>query len=364
MVAFDVVARIVGGVLLLLGNAYFVTIEFAMTRVRQFTEGEFQGSMGLEKAWEMTDRLEIFLSGCQLGITICSVGLGVVAEPALAHLLTPAVELTGVGSHALAAVVALAIINLLHVVVGEQAPTYLGIERTKLVAGYGSTPLYYWTKLMSPIIVLADGAAKGLLSAFGVDITRSWTEAETETEGDGEGEVSNRGDVRREMGDILSRANLDEEREEEVLAALNIGDILVRDVMVDREEIVPLSTANDAEENVHVIEERPFVRFPLVGESLDEFVGVVYTPTVVGCVDELRLGETTFEALATEPVTVPSDAAVSEAIDRFQDENQELALVEDEDGVVGLVTATDAFEAVLGDVEDPFDADETAETSA
>src|SRR6056297_3783335 len=153
MVALDTVLRVAGGGLLLLGNGYFVTIEFAMTRVRQFTEEEFRGTTGLEHAWEMTDRLEIFLSGCQLGITICSVGLGVVAEPALATLLSPALALTGVESHAAAALVSLAIINLLHVVVGEQAPTYLGIERTKFVAKYGSTPLYYWTKLFSPVIV-------------------------------------------------------------------------------------------------------------------------------------------------------------------------------------------------------------------
>lgn len=361
MVAFDTLLRVVGGVILLLGNGYFVTIEFAMTRVRQFTEGEFEGSLGLERAWEMTDRLEIFLSGCQLGITICSVGLGVVAEPALATLLSPALALTGIESHAASALVALGIINLLHVVVGEQAPTYLGIERTKLVAGYGSTPLYYWTKLFSPVIVLADKTAKALLSAFGVEITRSWAEAETE-EGEAH-EVSSRGDLRREMGDILSQASLEEEREEEVLAALDIGSIMVRDIMVDREDVVPLSTSNDAEENIHIIEERPYARFPLIGESLDDFIGVIYTPTVVGRVDELQSGELTWEEVATETMTVSADAAVSEVVDQFQEANQELALVEDDDRIVGLVTATDAFEAVLGDMEDPFDEGERVETS-
>jgi len=351
MVALDTVLRVAGGGLLLLGNGYFVTIEFAMTRVRQFTEEEFRGTTGLEHAWEMTDRLEIFLSGCQLGITICSVGLGVVAEPALATLLSPALALTGVESHAAAALVSLAIINLLHVVVGEQAPTYLGIERTKFVAGYGSAPLYYWTKLMSPVIVLADKTAKWLLSLFGVEITRSWTEAE---EGDGS-EVSTRGDARRMMGDMLREAGLEEEREEEVLAALDIGTIPVRSIMVDREEIVPLSTANDPEENLRLVREEPHTRFPLVGDSLDEFVGIVYTPPLVGSGDALLDGSLTWAEVAAEPLSVESDLAVSELVDRFQAERQELALVTDDERVVGMVTATDAFEAMMGELEDPFD---------
>jgi CBS domain containing-hemolysin-like protein len=79
MVDLATVGRLLGGVVLLLGNGYFVGIEFAMTRVRQFPESEFVGAgRGLERAWEMTEKLEIYLSGCQVGITVCSVGLGVV----------------------------------------------------------------------------------------------------------------------------------------------------------------------------------------------------------------------------------------------------------------------------------------------
>jgi CBS domain containing-hemolysin-like protein len=169
--------RLFGGVALLLGNSFFVTTEFAMTRVRQFEREEFLGSgRGLKRAWDMTDRLEIFLTGCQVGITICSVGLGVVAEPAVTAVVGPllgAVGISGGGHTTLSVILALTVVNLLHVIVGEQAPTYLGIERSKFVAGYGSRPLYAWTKLMYPVIIAADWVAKGLLGLFGVEITRS-----------------------------------------------------------------------------------------------------------------------------------------------------------------------------------------------
>lgn len=169
--------RIVGGIALLLANGFFVTTEFALTRVRQFPREEFDSHPGLQRAWEMTDRLEIYLSGCQVGITIASVSLGVVAEPAVAAVIDPIVRMVGIGNtvgqagHTTTAVIlSLALINFLHVVVGEQIPTYLGIERTKTIARYGAPLLYWWTRLMWPFIVAADRVAKGILRVGGVDI--------------------------------------------------------------------------------------------------------------------------------------------------------------------------------------------------
>ncbi|MFB6296665.1 MAG: CNNM domain-containing protein [Halobacteriales archaeon] len=355
MVDFVTALRLVGGVALLLANGFFVTTEFALTRVRQFPEEEFQGR-GLERAWEMTERLEIFLSGCQVGITISSIGLGVVAEPAVAAALDPLVRAVGFGTPgaaghtAAAVVVAFALINLLHVVIGEQAPTYLGIERTKFVARYGAPPLYWWTKLMAPVILVADWIAKGLLSLFGVDITRSWAEEEL-----GEGEPS-RSELTRQMGEALRGAGLSQERREEVINAFRIGDVPVGEIMVDRGEIVALSTAEDVETNLRRMQESPQVRFPLVGEDLSEFDGIVYTPALLRHVGELQDGSLDLEELAAPPMTASTDTAVSDLIDRFQAENQELALVMEGGEVVGLVTTTDAFEAIAGELEDPLDA--------
>jgi CBS domain containing-hemolysin-like protein len=113
--------------------------------VRQFGEEDFQQHAGLRRAWEMTEELEIYLSGCQVGITVCSVGLGVVGEPGVTHLfgaLLPGGGIGTVASHTIAVTAALALVNLLHVVVGEQAPTYLGIERTRTIARYLAPGLY------------------------------------------------------------------------------------------------------------------------------------------------------------------------------------------------------------------------------
>lgn len=349
------VVRLVGGVVLLLSNGFFVGIEFAMTRVRQFDRSEFTGHRGLERAWEMTERLEIYLSGCQVGITISSVSLGVVAEPAVAAVFASAGRTLGLtsagGDHTTASVLAaLGLINILHVVIGEQTPTYFGVERTKTAAKYGAPVLYWWTRLMSPVIYLADKTAKAILSAFGITISRSWTEGEGE-----ETLPSSRAEVRRRMGEALANVGLSEERREEVVNALAIGEIPVADVMVPRADIVALSTTATLAENRDRIREAPHVRLPLVGDALDDPVGVVYTPAVLARLDELEAGQTTLEDLAAPPMTVASDAPVSNVIDQFQANNQELALVLEAGEVVGLVTVTDAFETIIGDLEDPID---------
>ncbi|MFY4814471.1 CNNM domain-containing protein [Haloarcula sp. AONF1] len=347
-------ARLFGGVALLLGNSFFVTTEFAMTRVRQFEEAEFLGNgRGLERAWNMTERLEIFLTGCQVGITICSVGLGVVAEPALTAVLRPllgAVGVAGSGHTTLSVLLALVVVNLMHVIVGEQAPTYLGIERAKFVAGYGSGPLYVWTKLMYPVIIAADWVAKALLGLFGVEISRSWTESEAE--GD---LATTRAELRSEMGDSLSRVGISEERRSEVINALDIGTKPVSEIMIARSDIVALSTTDEFETNMGRIDGMPYVRFPLIEGSLDSFVGVVYAPTVLHNYEALNSGATTLEELATPPLTVAAETTISDFIDQCQAANQELALVVEDDAVVGLLTATDAFEAITGELEDPMD---------
>ncbi len=332
-----------------------------MTRVRQFSEEAFTGSPGLKRAWEMTDRLEIYLSGCQLGITVSSVGLGVVAEPALAALFGPLLDAVGLGTGGaghgvLSVLLALGVMNLAHVVIGEQAPTYLGIERSRTVCRYCALILYYWTKLMGPVILLADWVAKRLLGLVGVTIERSWAEEEL----GGEEEPSDRAAVRRQMGDRLAGLGLSEDRREEVMAALDIDRVPVGDVMIPCEDVVALRVDEPFKRARERAAQNPHTRFPLVGESLKDFRGVVYVPAVLRELDALAAGKTTLSEGAADPLTLPAGTAVSEAIDRFQDAGAELALVtagspDDVGEVVGLVTATDLLEVISGEIEDPLD---------
>jgi CBS domain containing-hemolysin-like protein len=303
----------------------------------------------LERAWEMTQDLEIYLTSCQVGITASSIAVGIVAEPALAALFRPFFEgvpfLTRIGA---SAIIAFAIINLLHLTHGEQTPTYLGVERSKFVCRYGARPLYWFAWLISPIMRLGDAVAKATLGLFGIEMTGAWLETEEDV-------IETRADLRNRLGSLLDEGDLPEERREEVLNALAVGEVTVEEIMIEADEIVALSTTASVDENLAAISATPHTRFPLVGEDLSEFVGVVYVPSILDHIDDLRAGEVTFADIATPPSTLSPDVRVSDAIDQFQAEGQELALVVQDGEVVGLLTATDALEAVMGELEDPLD---------
>ena len=198
--------------------------------------------------------------------------------------------------------------------------------------------------------MLGDSVAKWTLGLFGVEMTGAWLETETDR-------VESRADLRHRLGTLLDRGNLSEERREEILNAFTVGERPVSDIMTDREDIIFLSTAVSAQENFDRIGTSPHTRFPLIGDDPGEYLGVVYVPAVVDQIDELRRGEVTFEDIAAPPMTLRADTLISDAVDQFQDEHQELALVynEHEENVVGLITATDALEAVMGEIEDPLD---------
>jgi CBS domain containing-hemolysin-like protein len=344
MNSFEITLRLAAGIGLILANGFFVAIEFALTRVRQYPESEFD-TPGLRKAWEMTQNLEIYLTSCQVGISATSIAVGIVAEPALAAIIDPFFGNTVLASIGIGGLLAFVIINLLHLTHGEQTPTYLGVERTKFVARYGAMPLYWFAKLLSPVITLGDTVAKWTLRLFGIEMTGEWLETRTEI-------VETRADLRS----VLERSDMSDERIEEILNAYSVGEMPVSEVMTPVDEITFLTTEAPIEENLDRIGSTPHTRFPLIRDEPDEFVGTVYIPAVIDRIEALRTGEASLKEIASEPMTVPTETRVDEAIDRFQEENQELAVVVDEnDGVVGLVTATDALEVVVGEINDPIE---------
>jgi CBS domain containing-hemolysin-like protein len=352
MEPLEIGLRILGGIILIGVNAYFVAIEFALTRARQYPKSEFD-TPGLELAWEMTHDLEFYLTTCQVWISATSIALGIIAEPGLAALFEPLFANTSLASVGAGSLLGFLLINLIHLTHGEQTPTYLGVERSKQVARYGARPLYWFAKILAPAIWVGDSVAKATLGLFGVEMTQSWTETEQEI-------IETRADLRNRLGSVLEEGDLPEERREEVMNALTIGEQSVRDIMVPPEEIVALSTEDEPESNFQTLEEHPHTRYPLVGDDLTDFRGIVYSPALFNHREKLTSGDGDFTELAAPTMTLSPDTDVSDAIDQFQAERQELALVIEDGEAVGLVTVTDLLETIIGDVEDPLDQDDPA----
>jgi CBS domain containing-hemolysin-like protein len=348
MTPLEISLRLIAGVLLILANGFFVAIEFALTRARQFTEDEFiDGDSRLERAWSMTQDLELYLTTCQVGITASSIAVGIVAEPALAALFEPLFGGTPLATIGAGALIAYLIINLIHLTHGEQTPTYLGVERSRLVCRYGAAPLYWFYVIISPLIKLGDAVAKWTLRLFGIEMSGAWLEAEEDA-------IESRAQLRTRLSSLLDRGELSAERADEVVNALEAGTTEVREVMVDRADVTFLSTEASVEENLERVSATPHTRYPLVGPD-EEFVGIVYVPSIVNRMEALKAGEIDFAEIAAPPMTVSADTSISDAFDRFQAERQELALVLADGETVGLLTATDALETVMGELEDPLD---------
>ncbi len=347
MNALELWIRLAAGLGLILANGFFVAIEFALTRVRQYSEAEFDEPR-LRRAWEMTDDLEIYLTSCQVGITASSIAVGIVAEPALAAIFEPYLENTALASIGAGGIIAFLIINLVHLTHGEQTPTYLGVERTKFVTRYGATPLYWFAWLISPVIKIGDGIAKWTLKLFGVQMTGAWLDTEEEI-------IESRADLRNRLDYLLQQGDLSDERREEIRNALRVGAEPISEVMTRVEDVVFLSTDASVAENLDRIGSSPHTRLPLVGDDPEDFLGIVYVPSVVDRIDDLQSGAVSFEEVAAPPMTMTPETLISDAVDQFQAESQELALILSEGDVVGLLTATDALEAVMGDIEDPLD---------
>ena len=354
MTPLEISLRIAAGLFLILINAYFVAIEFALTRVRQFPESEFD-TPGLRRAWDMTNDLELYLTTCQIWISGTSIALGIIAEPGLAALFEPLFQNTALASIGAGSLLGFFIINMVHLTHGEQTPTYLGVERSKQVARYGARPLYWFAWLIAPLIKFGDWVAKATLKLFGVEMTGAWLETEEEI-------IESRADLRNKLDSLLEQGDLSDERREEIRNALRVGEESISEVMTPVEDVVFLSTEASVAENLDRIGSSPHTRFPLIGEDPEDFLGIVYVPSVIDRIDDLQAGDTSFEDIAAPPMTMAPETIISDAVDQFQAESQELALVLSEGEAVGLITATDALEAVMGDIEDPLD--ENADLSA
>jgi len=348
MEPLEIGLRILAGLVLIGLNAFFVAVEFGLTRARQYPKSEFD-TPSLELAWKMTEDLEFYLTTCQVWISGTSIALGIVAEPGLAALFEPLFQNTALASIGAGSLLGFFLINLIHLTHGEQTPTYFGVERSKQMCQYGARPLYYFAMAIAPLIKFGDWVAKGTLRLFGVEMTGAWRETEQDV-------IESRADLRNRLGSVLEEGELPDERREEVMNAFNVGDQPVRDLMVPSDEIVALSTADgETADNFRKMEDNPHTRFPLVGDELTDFRGIVYTPVLMRHREKLADDDLDFAELAAPPMTLSPDTDVSDAIDQFQTENQELALVVEDGEVVGMVTVTDLLEEIMGDIEDPID---------
>ena len=346
--------RIIGALVLVGLNAFFVATEFAITRVRlsQVVELEKQGRPGAKAARHAVEQIDAYLAACQLGITIASIGLGALAEPAFEHLLEP---LLGAVAPSVAAGLSFAfafgLVTLLHVVLGELAPKSLAIARTTRTVLFVAPPMRVFYLATKPLVDAFNGLGNLVLKPFGIPPAR---------------EVGHAPHTEDELRMLLAqsvREGLIETYEREFAEnALVFGDLRARQVMVPRGEIDYLVVGETINKAVQRASGSLHTRLPLCNaeDGLDDPVGVVNFKELL----RLALGgvETDLSELARPLTRVSESMLVDQVLREMRRRRQHLALVVDEFGTtVGLVTLEDILEEIVGEFEEEEDGEHPTE---
>ncbi|VXB10007.1 Hemolysins-related protein containing CBS domains [Pseudomonas sp. 8AS] len=334
---------------LVLLNGFFVAAEFAMVKLRS-TKVE---ALAEQNGWRghilrtVHNQLDAYLSACQLGITLASLGLGWVGEPAFAHLLGPLLEYAGIDSpklvHAIAFFVAFFIISYLHIVVGELAPKSWAIRKPELLSLWTAVPLYLFYWAMYPAIFLLNASANAILRFAG------------------QGEPGPHHEhhySRDELKLILhsSRASDPSDQDMRVLAsAVEMGELEVVDWANSREDLVFLNSDARLEDVFSLFRRHKYSRFPVYDEQAGHFIGLLHIKDLLLQLSLLEMLPSKFKLseLLHPLERVTKHMPLSSLLEQFRQGGAHFALVEEADGkVVGFLTMEDVLEALVGDIQD------------
>lgn len=341
-------------ILLVLLNGFFVAAEFAIVKVRatRIDELAARNRFGAKKAQEAVRHLDSYLSATQLGITLASLGLGWIGEPAVAHLIEPllAGRFGETTQKAISFALAFTVITFLHIVVGELAPKSLAIQKAEATTLAVVYPLDWFYKIFRLPIFLLNGTAGALLRLFGLrNIAEDHSEVHSEAE----------------LRLILDASHAGGQIEESGLKLVNqIFDFThqqAKEVMIPRPDVVFLSTDRSIAENISITERAGFTRYPLCEGSPDEVIGMIHVKDLLAA--GARASDLTPEAAASRlreiarPLPrVPETKSIDLMLRDFQRAHQHMSVVVDEyGGTAGIVTLEDILEEIVGDIQDEFD---------
>ena len=330
-------------------NGFFVASEFAFVRVRSTSVEQLaeEGRAGSGTLQDVMENLDDYLAVTQLGITLASLGLGWVGEPAVAALIEPVLgSILPEGLiHLVAFAIGFTIITFLHVVFGELAPKTIAIAQAERLSLFVAPPMKFCYYLFLPGLVVFNGTANAFTRMIGIPPASETDETMQERE------------IRRVLARSGEKGHVDMAEVEMIERVFELDDTIAKEVMIPRPDVVSVPTDATLAEIKSVVFETGHTRYPVVDAGdRDQVVGFIDTKDVLQANEAGDESETTAEEIAHEIVVVPETAVASELLLEFRDERQQMAAVIDEWGAFeGIVTVEDVVEAVVGDLSDTFD---------
>jgi CBS domain containing-hemolysin-like protein len=296
---------------------------------------------------ELLDHINSYISATQLGVTMASLALGWIGEPALARLLEGPLQgrVSDALRHTLAFIVAFTIITFLHIVLGEQAPKILALERAERVALAIAWPIRVFHQVFRWPIRLLDWAGTSTVRLLGLRRTGEIASVYTV-------------DELRQIIDVSHKSGTIEPDEQRLLhRVFEFSDAEVREVMMPRTRVVGLELSAPRDDVVAIMLENMYSRYPVYRKSIEDIVGVVHSKDLLG---RLVAGEAfDLASIMMPPVFVPEGKKVSRLLKQMQRTRNQMAFVVDEyGGLSGLVTTEDLIEELVGEIRDEHDAGE------
>ena len=338
-------------VLLVGANGFFVAAEFSLVSVRRTRIAELvaEGNASAEAVQKAITNPDRVIAATQLGITIASLGLGWIGEPALSHWLYPLVqlfpgEIQSEVSHSIAAGASFAIITFLHVVVGELAPKSIALQNPEGTSLVVARPTLWTEWLFKPVILLLNGTGNALLRLVGVkpvtghELVHSIAELKMLVTASTEGGV------------------VEEDESEMLHAIFDFGELMVRQVMIPRTEILAVDGDMPLDEVTRLVTENSYTKLPVYEGDLDQILGVLHVKDLLRLITQSGEQHGTARSLVRDTLFVPETLSVNQLLHQFRDNRQHIAIVMDEfGGTAGLVTLEDLLEEIVGEVHDPFE---------
>ncbi|WP_454784546.1 hemolysin family protein [Legionella sp. WA2024007413] len=334
--------------LLVLLNAFFVAAEFGMVKLRATRVEAIKDNYGLRGTIlvHIHKHLDAYLSACQLGITIASLGLGWVGEPAFAELLKPVLLFIGIDSPRLITViaffVAFSFISFLHIVVGELMPKSLAVRQSERVSVWTALPLYGFYWIMYPAIWILNNCSNFLLKVFKLDEVHH-TEYFHSTE-----------EIKLLLGASHLHGELTEEEVEIIEHTLDLADLKVTEVMRSSEEMIMINLNKPIQHIIDVIMQHRYSRYPVYDPDKKEVIGIIHVKDLLpifyqhGEIKELH-------SLLRPVIKISRRVPALDLLNKFREGMSHFAVVYSGKGsILGFVTLDNLLQVMLGRIKDEF----------
>lgn len=333
--------------LLVFMNGFFVATEFAMVKVRKSRIETLanEGNINAKNTLKVVRDLNSYLSACQLGITLASLGLGWIGEPAVSAMVTPLLNLFHLSEsmiHSISFVLGFAIITAFHIVLGELVPKSLAIISAEKIAMYTALPLVMFYKVTYPIMWSFNHTTNLVLKIFGMSQVDEHEAAHTDEE------------IKLLVGESYKHGLIDKTELTFVDNIFDFSETTVKEIMMPRTDMACIFIEDSFEEIIAFALQEQLTRYPVCRDSKDNVIGFIHIKDLYK--QKIEGDNQNIEGIIREIKFVAESTSISELLKVFKKEKAQMSIIIDEyGGTSGLVTIEDILEEIVGELQDEFD---------